>query len=109
MLLQSTAKLPEGGQWTYEIKWDGYRAIAFKTGARATTMTSLCDRLVDSVGDRYSAIYDEAGETAEIAAAAEALYRVHREEHNSSPPPVKRGIERERPLANWRLDHPIVK
>jgi len=34
MLLQRTAKLPEGEAWTYEIKWDGYRAIAFKTGGK---------------------------------------------------------------------------
>lgn len=36
MLLLRTAKLPEGGQWTYEIKWDGYRAIAFKTGGKVS-------------------------------------------------------------------------
>jgi bifunctional non-homologous end joining protein LigD len=34
MLLLRTSKLPEGDQWTYEIKWDGYRAIAFKTDGR---------------------------------------------------------------------------
>lgn len=34
MLLLRTSKLPEGDQWTYEIKWDGYRAIAFKTGGK---------------------------------------------------------------------------
>jgi bifunctional non-homologous end joining protein LigD len=34
MLLWRTAKLPEGKDWTYEIKWDGYRAIAFKTGGK---------------------------------------------------------------------------
>jgi len=32
MLLLRTSKLPVGKDWTYEIKWDGYRAIAFKTG-----------------------------------------------------------------------------
>ena len=31
MLLERTAKLPEGKLWRYELKWDGYRAIAFKT------------------------------------------------------------------------------
>ena len=35
MLLQQTAKLPEGAQWLYELKLDGYRAIAFKTGGKA--------------------------------------------------------------------------
>jgi len=31
MLLLRTNKLPEGTNWTYELKLDGYRAIAFKT------------------------------------------------------------------------------
>jgi bifunctional non-homologous end joining protein LigD len=30
MLLLKTGKLPEGGEWLYELKLDGYRAIAFK-------------------------------------------------------------------------------
>jgi len=34
MLLLRTSKLPESKDWTYEIKWDGYRAIAFKTGGK---------------------------------------------------------------------------
>ena len=34
MLLLRTAKLPVGKDWIYEIKWDGYRAIAFKTGGK---------------------------------------------------------------------------
>jgi bifunctional non-homologous end joining protein LigD len=34
MLLLQTAKLPEGAQWLYELKLDGYRAIAFKTGGQ---------------------------------------------------------------------------
>jgi DNA ligase D-like protein (predicted ligase) len=32
MLLLRTEKLQSGGVWLYEIKFDGYRAIAFKTG-----------------------------------------------------------------------------
>ena len=33
MLLQPTAKLPENrDRWMYELKLDGYRAIAYKTG-----------------------------------------------------------------------------
>jgi DNA ligase D-like protein (predicted ligase) len=31
MLLLRTEKLPEGPDWVYEIKLDGYRAVAFKT------------------------------------------------------------------------------
>ena len=34
MLLQQTARLPEGRQWLYELKLDGYRAIAFKSAGR---------------------------------------------------------------------------
>lgn len=34
MLLQQTSKLPEGDAWLYELKLDGYRGIAFKTGGK---------------------------------------------------------------------------
>jgi hypothetical protein len=32
MLLLKTERLPEGESWLYELKIDGYRSIAFKTG-----------------------------------------------------------------------------
>jgi bifunctional non-homologous end joining protein LigD len=31
MLLLRTEKLPEGSDWLYELKFDGYRALATKT------------------------------------------------------------------------------
>jgi ATP-dependent DNA ligase len=34
MLLQLTTRLPEGAQWLYELKLDGYRAIAYKAGGK---------------------------------------------------------------------------
>jgi DNA ligase D-like protein (predicted ligase) len=34
MLLLQTNRLPEGGGWEYELKLDGYRAIAFKSNGR---------------------------------------------------------------------------
>ena len=34
MLLLRTEKLPEGPEWQTELKLDGYRALAFKTGGR---------------------------------------------------------------------------
>jgi DNA ligase D-like protein (predicted ligase) len=34
MLLVRTEKLPEGDDWLYELKLDGFRAIAFKTGGK---------------------------------------------------------------------------
>jgi hypothetical protein len=34
MLLLRKEKLPQGAEWAYEIKLDGYRAIAFKKGGK---------------------------------------------------------------------------
>jgi bifunctional non-homologous end joining protein LigD len=34
MLASSATVLPRGAEWTYEVKWDGYRTIALKDGAR---------------------------------------------------------------------------
>jgi DNA ligase D-like protein (predicted ligase) len=34
MLLQRTEKLSEGGVWSYELKLDSFRAVAFKTAGR---------------------------------------------------------------------------
>jgi bifunctional non-homologous end joining protein LigD len=34
MLLVRTEKLPGGENWLYELKFDGYRSIAFKTGGK---------------------------------------------------------------------------
>ena len=34
MLLLRTDMLPEGAAWEYQLKLDGYRALAFKTGAK---------------------------------------------------------------------------
>jgi bifunctional non-homologous end joining protein LigD len=34
MLLLRTERLPEGREWAYELKLDGYRALAIKTGGK---------------------------------------------------------------------------
>jgi ATP-dependent DNA ligase len=34
MLLLRTDKLPERDGWLYELKLDGFRAVAFKTGCK---------------------------------------------------------------------------
>src|SRR2546426_202652 len=34
MLATPARALPQGPEWTYEVKWDGYRALAVKTGGR---------------------------------------------------------------------------
>src|SRR5215472_4634805 len=39
MLLLRGETLPEGRQWLYEIKLDGYRILAVKTGGKARLLT----------------------------------------------------------------------
>jgi bifunctional non-homologous end joining protein LigD len=34
MLLRAAPQLPNGGHWSYELKLDGFRAVAFRTGGR---------------------------------------------------------------------------
>jgi ATP-dependent DNA ligase len=34
MQCRAVDRLPEGPEWQYELKFDGYRALAFKTGRR---------------------------------------------------------------------------
>ena len=36
MLATAAARLPVGNEWTYEVKWDGYRTLALKNGERVT-------------------------------------------------------------------------
>ena len=52
MLLLRTDRLPEGATWQYEIKLDGYRAIAFKSGGRV----QLRSRNDKEFGGKYAAI-----------------------------------------------------
>jgi DNA ligase D-like protein (predicted ligase) len=54
MLLLRTDRLPEGEAWAYEIKWDGYRAIAFKTGGTV----HLRSRNDNDFTSKYPAIVD---------------------------------------------------
>src|ERR1051325_4991515 len=52
MLLLRTDKLPEGDDWQYELKLDGYRAIAFKSGGQV----HLRSRNDNEFDRRYPAI-----------------------------------------------------
>ena len=39
MLASCAAQLPEGDQWSYEVKWDGHCTLAVKDGARVTLLS----------------------------------------------------------------------
>src|SRR5438093_9086357 len=39
MLATSAEKLPVGDEWSYEVKWDGYRTLALKEGSRVTLLS----------------------------------------------------------------------
>ena len=52
MLLLRTEKLPQGADWSYEIKLDGYRALAIKTGGKV----QLRSRNDNDFTERYSSV-----------------------------------------------------
>jgi bifunctional non-homologous end joining protein LigD len=54
MLLLRMGTLPEGPLWRYELKHDGYRAIAFKSGAKLF----LRSRNNKDFGERYPEILE---------------------------------------------------
>ena len=37
MLATRVQKLPSGADWEYEVKWDGYRIVAVKSGGRRSS------------------------------------------------------------------------
>ena len=52
MMALSRAALPTGSQWTYEVKWDGYRTIALKDGRQVR----LFSRNLKDVTAQYPSI-----------------------------------------------------
>ena len=52
MLVLRTEKLPQGADWSYEIKLDGYRALAIKSGGKV----QLRSRNDNDFTERYSSI-----------------------------------------------------
>jgi bifunctional non-homologous end joining protein LigD len=52
MMAVSAARLPVGADWSYEVKWDGYRAQAVKDGPAV----SLASRNLKNVTRQYPAI-----------------------------------------------------
>lgn len=58
MLLQRTQSLPEGPGWAYEVKLDGYRALAIKTKGKVL----LQSRNNEDFNGRYPGIVSALGE-----------------------------------------------
>jgi len=54
MMAKLTDKLPEGEQWSYEVKWDGYRALLLKSGDRVR----LVSRKENDLTTTYPTIED---------------------------------------------------
>jgi ATP dependent DNA ligase domain len=50
----AVATLPTGPTWLYEVKFDGYRAIAVKSGGRP----NLFSRRRNSFNGQYSLVFD---------------------------------------------------
>jgi bifunctional non-homologous end joining protein LigD len=54
MMAVSAAVLPRGAAWSYEVKWDGYRAQAVKEGASV----SLASRNLKNITRQFPVIAD---------------------------------------------------
>jgi len=66
MMAVSAATLPVGAEWSYEVKWDGYRAQAVKDGA----VVSLASRNLKNITKQYPSV---AAAVARVGAAAAVL------------------------------------
>lgn len=58
MLASSATTLPEGDQWSYEVKWDGYRILALKDG----TKVKLLSRNLKDATARYPTVARAVGD-----------------------------------------------
>ncbi len=56
MMATAAAALPRGEQWSYEVKWDGYRAQVVKNGASI----SLASRNLKDITDQFRRVADAA-------------------------------------------------
>jgi bifunctional non-homologous end joining protein LigD len=64
MVALITAKLPDGEQWLYEVKWDGYRAIALKRGSSVHLLSRKGNDLTREYPDVVEAVQGIAAKTA---------------------------------------------
>jgi bifunctional non-homologous end joining protein LigD len=66
MMAVSAATLPDGADWSYEVKWDGYRAQAIKQG----TVVSLASRNLKNITRQFPGV---ARAAAALAAASSVV------------------------------------
>src|SRR4051812_40771889 len=64
MMARLTDTLPEGSRWTYEVKFEGYRALLLKDGDRVR----LLSRKDNDLTSTYPAIHAAAAKLAADAA-----------------------------------------
>jgi bifunctional non-homologous end joining protein LigD len=57
MMATRAASLPDGSEWSYEVKWDGYRAQAIKSGEQV----ALASRNLKDITRQFPAIAAAAG------------------------------------------------
>ena len=74
MLLLASSELPDGAAWLYELKLDGYRAVAFKSGGEVHLRSrndNDFNRKYPAIRKALSAIPDETVIDGEIVATDE--------------------------------------
>jgi len=57
MLATAAKSLPTGPEWTYEVKWDGYRTLAIKEG----TAVRLISRNLNNISKQYPGVVQAVG------------------------------------------------
>jgi bifunctional non-homologous end joining protein LigD len=65
MLATLASKVPEGGEWVYEIKWDGFRGLCFLSGGKL--------RIVSRNGNLLNGHFPELANLPESISAATAI------------------------------------
>ena len=62
MQCKAVTDLPSGDDWTFEIKFDGYRCLAVKNGAKTTLFSRNGKRLNDRFGEVSNAVAELPGD-----------------------------------------------